>query len=312
MLPAMRALRAAYPRTFLTAAVGRGTCELLSNAGLADETIDLGVINHPSGVGSAIKRFAQITKKARQREFDLVLDFAPGPETQLIARFVLNTRTVSPSKLHNIFDKLLGRMGVVPPPGSDFADCANLLGQIGVKISDKRLGLEVPAEENVQFEKLLAKRGSRGGEPVVVLHASLTGGSRGWPVEHFGELASRLANGLQARVVAVDQPLGSEFTDAAGSLLPRGAIKIESPRAYEMLAAVARASLVITDEPGLAEAALDLGAPVLEVAERPRPNEDGLYRSVSGASRARIPVEDVFSVACEMIQASRSSFLFQR
>ncbi|HSE97881.1 MAG TPA: glycosyltransferase family 9 protein, partial [Blastocatellia bacterium] len=40
MLPAMRALRSAYPRTFITAAATKGTCEILSGAGLADETID--------------------------------------------------------------------------------------------------------------------------------------------------------------------------------------------------------------------------------------------------------------------------------
>jgi ADP-heptose:LPS heptosyltransferase len=312
LLPAMRALRAAYPRTFFTAAVGRGTSELLLAGNLVDETIDLGFIDQSSGLGSAIKRFAQVTSKARKRPFDLSLDFAPGPETQLIARLVLDARAVSPSGLSHMLDKILGRAGVARQPGDHLSDCENVLGQIGIKIADKRLGLEVPAEENARFEQLLSRHGSRGGEPVAVLHSSLAGGSRGWPVERFGELAVRLANNLQARIVAIDQPASDKFTEAAGSMIPRGAVKIASPRAYEMLAAVARASLVITDEPGLAQAALDLGAPALEVAERPAKGGDRFHRTVSGASRARIPVEEVYTVACQMIQESRSSYLFQR
>ncbi|HWP42607.1 MAG TPA: hypothetical protein VNO14_05190, partial [Blastocatellia bacterium] len=279
---------------------------------LADETIDLGLIDDQSGVAGAIKRFVQIMRKARKSEFDLALDMAPGPETQLLARIVLGARTVSPSRALHMFERVLGRAGAIPQPGDHLANCANVLGQIGVKIAESRLGFEVPAEENDRFEQLLAKHGSRGGEPVAVLHSSLAGGSRGWPLDRFGELAARLANNLQARIVAIDQPSSSRFTDAASSILPRGAIKLESPRAYEMFAAVARASLVITDEPGLAQAALDLGAPALEVAESPPANGGRFHRAVFGASRARIPVEEVYTVACEMIQQSRSSFLFQR
>ena len=312
LLPALRALRGAYPRTFLTAATGKGACEVLSVTGLADEMIDLGVIDNQSGVGSAIKRFAQIGRKAKGRQLDLALDFAPGPETQLISRLVIGARTLSPSRLPHMLDRLLGRMGGVPPPGDHMDDCANVLGQLGIKMADRRLGLVVPAEENDRFEKLLARNGSKGGEPLAVLHSSLAGGSHGWPVDRFGGLAVSLASNLQARIVAVDQPSDDKFTDQIGSLLPRGAIKIASPRTYEMLAAVARASLVITDEPGLAQATLDLGTPVLEIAERPSVNADRSHRVVFGASRARVPVEEVFTAACEIIQESRSSFLFQR
>jgi ADP-heptose:LPS heptosyltransferase len=312
LLPALRALRLAYPRTFLTAAAGKGTCEIVSAMGLADETIDLGVIDQQSGVGSAIKRFAQIGRKTRGRQLDLALDLAPGPETQLITRLVIGARTVFPSRLPHMLDRILGRLGGVPPPGDHLADCANVLGQLGIKIADERLGLVVPAEENDRFEHLLARHGSRGGEPLAVLHSSLAGGSHGWPLDRFGELAVRLTNNLQARVVAVDQPSDDRFTSEVGSILPRGAIKIASPRAYEMLAAVARASLVITDEPGLAQVALDLTTPVLEVAERKSAKAGRSHRVVYGASRARVPVDEVFAAACEMIQESRSSFLFQR
>ena len=47
LIPAMRAVRAAYPTTLLVAAASNGTCELLSACGIVDETIGLGVIKSP-------------------------------------------------------------------------------------------------------------------------------------------------------------------------------------------------------------------------------------------------------------------------
>src|SRR5689334_25067515 len=90
LLTAIRALRIAMPQTFVAVAATTGVSELLTAARLADETIDLGVIKPQQG-GEGLKRLARLFKRARQREYDLVLDFSPKLDTQVLSRFIMRT-----------------------------------------------------------------------------------------------------------------------------------------------------------------------------------------------------------------------------
>ncbi|HST20088.1 MAG TPA: hypothetical protein VLR90_03160 [Blastocatellia bacterium] len=301
LLPVVRQLRAALPNAYIAVATSTGTCELLTAVGLVDEAIDLGVIkSSDGGAGSAVKRFAQLFQRARRRDYDLVLDFAPRLETQMLSRLVVRARTITPSRLPHVIEMLLGGSNKTP-------DYENVLKQIGVNGSDMRLAISLPDEEHAQFERLLERKGSRGGEPIIVLYAA----GNGWPVESFGEIGQRLANNFGARVIAVDEPSDKSFTESASALLPQTAIKLASPRALELAAAIARASLIVTDEPGLARMAADMGTPVIEIAEaHGKSRLAKSHRVVQGSSRARVGTDEVYEIACEMIQDSRSASLF--
>lgn len=281
----------------------------MSAAGLVDETIDLGVIKSSEGGGAgAFKRLARLFKQSRRRDYDLALDFSPRFETQMLSRLVVRARTVTPSRVPNVIEFLIS--GAARRAGGRATDYESVLRQIGIGPGDPRLRVALPDEEHAQFERLLERNGSRGGEPIVVLYSSAAGGA--WPVESFGETGQRLANNFGARIIAADEPSDDSFTEAVGALLPQTAIKLASPRAPELAAAVARASLVVTDEPGLARLASEMGAPIIEIAEaRHAPESGQSHRVVSGSSRARVGADEVFEIACQMIQDSRSASLFR-
>lgn len=311
LLPAMRAIRAAYPKTFITVAASDGACELLAATGLVDKTIELGVIrSSDGGRAGALKRLFQLARRARRLEFDLVIDFAPRIESQMLSRVIVRARTVTPSKLHRVVDLLWGYRG---QDAGDWSDYSSVLNQMGIGASAERFGLELPAEENDQFEKLLAKHGSRGGEPIVLLYSAGKEGHAAWPVESFGETGARLANNFGARVIAVDEPLDKGFTAKVSGLLPKGAIRMAEPRALALAAGVARASLVITDEPGLAQMAVGFSTPVLEVSDSNKASPASkTHKIVYGASKARVTCDEVYEVACLLLQDSRSFSLFER
>jgi hypothetical protein len=115
-------------------------------------------------------------------------------------------------------------------------------------------------------------------------------------------------------MVVTDEPADDSFTSATVALLPPGAIKIVRPRAVELLAAIARASIVITDEPGLARICSELGTPLVEIGNSVsgRATQSSSHRVLEGSSRKRISTDEVFETACELIQDSRSSSLFYR
>jgi ADP-heptose:LPS heptosyltransferase len=322
LLPVVRKLRAAYPDSLIAAAASTGAVELLAPLRLLDEAIDLGVIRkRDRGYGSALKRFHRLFKAARRSPFDLVLDFSTGLESQLLTRLAVRARTITPSKLTGVVDLLFSLGKPARAVTGALSDYTNVLRQLKIDASDMRLGLELPESENALFEKALARHGSRGGEPIVVLHTAEAGAADGWPVASFAELGSRLTNNFGARVVAADEPSDDSFTDAIGPLLPKGAIKLAEPRALELAAAVARASILVTDDQAISALALDLGTPVLEVAAKggySAAAKSGLsdsraaHRVVVGSSRGRVTTDEVFETASEMLQDNRTVSLFHR
>lgn len=312
-LPAMRALRASYPNAFILAAAADGTAELLMDGAAVDETIEMGVIKtSDGGRPGALKRALRLAGRVRRHSIDLVLDFSSALETQIVARLVVRARTITPSQFPRAIEIL---MGLAPRTGDRGASAyQSVLRQIGVELSDLHLAVSHSAGEDERFEQLLLRSGSRGGEPIAMLFAASPGDRRGWPVESFGEIGSRLANNFGARVVCADQPADESFTDAIYALLPNGAIKLAKPHALELAAALARASVVITDAPAIAQLASERDTPVIEVADS-GPDEAAqsqTHRIVRGSSRRRVSTDEVFDIACQMIQESRSASLFQR
>src|SRR6185295_16458524 len=107
LLPAVEVIREAYPNAFVAVAASTGICELMVNARLVTETIDLGVIKTDDTAG--FKRAVRLIKDARRFNLDLIVDFAPRPETQFLSRFVLRARTITSSKLPLVFELLAGK-----------------------------------------------------------------------------------------------------------------------------------------------------------------------------------------------------------
>lgn len=314
LVPAMRALRASYPRTRLVVAASNGTCELLSVSGIVDDTIGLGVIKYPDRGVSSLKRSVTLVRRSRRFTFDLVLDFSPRLETQIISRLVMGVPSITPSRLPRTLERLLELAGVRRSPGESASPYANVLSQYRITMTDARLGIAVPAEENSRFESRLASGGSRGGELIAVLYAGNPASREGWPVAAFGEIGTRLTNNPGARIIAADEPTDETFTNAASTFLPPGAIKLAKPRALELMAAIARASIVVTDDADIAQVASELNTPVVEIGDAisREPVEFRGHRIAKGSTRARVSTDEVYDIACEMIQESRSPSLFHR
>jgi ADP-heptose:LPS heptosyltransferase len=310
MLPAMQALRDAFPETFILAATSKGISELLKAFQLCDETVDLGVIQSAEkDYGSAIKRLLRLMRNTNHSDFDFVLDFAPGMETQLAARLGWRTRHVTPARFSNLIDVLLKRKSLSVKDHA--ADCAIVLKKIGINTVARRFPFLLSSENSHRFEEMLKRGGFRGAEPVVVFYSSST--EQAWPAEKFSEMAFRLANNFAARIVVVDEPFTNQFTKVIKNSLPKGAITIASPGALDFLATLARASLVITDESGVAKAAEDLDAPVIELTTSLSPSgQSNSHRVFRSSSRPRISTDEVYDAASEIIQEGRTPSLFRR
>ncbi|HSQ20900.1 MAG TPA: hypothetical protein VLR92_11060, partial [Blastocatellia bacterium] len=220
-----------------------------------------------------------------------------------------------PSRLPAALGMLLEIGGLARPSGgSTISQYNDVLEQAGVEMCDDRLAITTTAEEDARFEQRLASSGSRGGELIVLLYARNTAARRGWTIAEFADVGSRLVNNFNARIIVADEPSDDAFTRALSAWLKPGAIKLTEPRVFELFAAIARASIVITDEPAVARIASELGTPSIEIAETfSEPTESSTnHRIVQGSSRKHVSPDEVFDIASEMIQENRSASLFQR
>jgi ADP-heptose:LPS heptosyltransferase len=192
-----------------------------------------------------------------------------------------------------------------------------VLSQLGADLTDATLSVTLPDEEHARFEQRLEKSGSRGGELIVLFYTSDPDDSRGWPVKAFAETGRRLANNFDARIIAADEPSDAAFTDALRAF-PAAGMKtvatVAEPRAVELVAAIARASIAVTDEPAIAQLASELGTPVIEIADGAAGSSalSGSHRIIGASTRKRVTIDEVYEGACELIQESRSSSLFRR
>lgn len=314
LVPAMRSLRALYPRALLVAAAPTGTCQLLTASGGVDEAIDLGVLKSTAGRhAGALKRFIALARRSRRYSFDLILDFSPRLETQIVSRLLVRGQTITPVVLPRALEILL-MVGDARPPAerSHSDDYLRVLSRVGVEGFNSDLCIKPSSEDNSRFERLLSQSGSRGGELIVLLYASDPGSAHGWPIEAFGEIGSRLANNFGARIVVADEPSDDMFSDRVTAYLPRGTLKLAAPQALELVAALARSSLVVTDDHSIARLAQGLGTRVIEVTDTQSgaTTGSGSHRVIRAGNRARISPDEVFEAASVMIQDSRSASLF--
>ncbi len=311
MLPALQALRDKYPESFIAVAAAKGTGDLLRASLLIDEGVDLGIIKPTEqSYGSALKRLFRLVTKTR-REYDWAIDFSPRLETQIASRLSWRTRHITPSRLSNLIDLFLKRDG--QSASDHLSACASALKKVGISHIEPRFALTLSNEESLRFEDLIFRKEARHGEPIVVCYSSQASGADAWSTEKFVEIAHRLANNFKARMVAVDEPFANEFTTAIKNLLPPKSVVLTAPTALQFAAAMARSSLVITDDRGVAKMAADFDAPVIEIADSPSAYAKGAdHRVIVSSSLSRVTTEAVFETASELIQAGRTASLLKR
>jgi len=303
LIPSINAIRSAHPTVHIAVAASAGICELLTSLRMIDKAVSFGPIK-PSqrGLGSGLMRLIALSRSVRGDEIDLVLDFSPTVST-LLYGLTRRSKIITPvaSGQRWAGAPSFGRSRRRPAAADPYA---SILDQLDLN-SDISSWAHVPLpHESSRFEESLARSGYKGGEPVLLLYTMEPGWPRSWPIHNYAELAVRLSSNYGVRVVAADVPYSADFAARIAFLLPRQAVKLRSPRAAELVAAVARSSLVVTDDSGVARMAAGQGTPVIDLGT---PLGGGGMPPAS----ARRDLEAVYQEACHLLKASRTGALFR-
>jgi heptosyltransferase-2 len=254
-LPALAALRAAWPEARITA-IGRWT-SLLSGQGVADV-----LLPYPR----RLRERLDFGRRLRQEPADLAILLVNSLESALAAWSWGATRRLG-------FDTdgrrpLLTDIVPLPSPRRHQIDeYAVLLSAEGVEVGGDAAPVWRPAPRSsldAEMDRLLDAGGIGPGACIVGLHLGAAfGPSKLWPPESFGQLAARLERGGLCPLLlgsARDREIALDVTAAAGVSLP-SLVGRDHPALLPGL--LARLSCLVSGDTGVAHLAAALGVPTV-------------------------------------------------
>ncbi|MBX7218443.1 MAG: glycosyltransferase family 9 protein [Blastocatellia bacterium] len=322
-VPALRALRTNFPEALLTVVTGSVQGEVLRLAGLADRlvTLDHQGLKQDNPLLSGL-RMTQTLAQIGLRQFDVAVDlnsfretgwltWASGAKERLGLRhpkgkfeFHYTARLQSDSQTKHLADHY-----------------ADVVEALGIQILDRHPRLPIQPGADAVIEKRLKHAGFKPGELLVGLYPGSTTGGKLWPVERFAEIGARLAVNYNARVGVLDRTRKSARVQRVVAQIrtvsQHQAVGLSGLSMVEMLAAMARCTLVICADVGMAQLSAAVDTPTLVLTQ----NAPGVFRTSLRGARHRwvskpdlndIVPDEIYELACEMLQTNRTGALFER
>lgn len=278
-LPALEALRHAYPQANLVVIARASVADLFRVSGLCDEVAVLPSPKSKGGWRSTLKAAWAL----RDRQFDAGLILPNSFESALTFRLagirdcwgyardgrgILLRKAVSPPKKgeiprHEVFYYLevLRRLKIIPTLPLDAVP--------RLRLSEETLS---------RGRKILDEAGLEG--PVVAIApGSANSRAKQWPPERFVAAAQATAHSLNAAVAIFGTPPERELAESIAAKLTAQGVKAHSlagkTSLHDFLCAIANASVLITNDSGGMHVAYAAGVPTVAIFGPTIPEETG-------------------------------------
>jgi ADP-heptose:LPS heptosyltransferase len=313
-LPALAALRRRFPRARLTVAVGKPGRQIVELSGAADEVLVVDRVALRDGFAPlSIARVVGVVQEVRRRRFDFVIDLHSLSETNLLGFLSGAPRRLYSRRPGRSLDFLANFRPA--PPAEDLSKHAverylNVLAplKVGEVSRVPRLPLRDDAERAVDQLFRKAKVGTAG--PLVGVFPGAGHPSRRWPLERFAEVAKRLADadGLHTALFIgpEEHPQAKQIRAAFPARTTAVIERLDIP---QLASALARISVLVSNDTGPVHIAAAVGTPTVVLVGRDGPNG---YEPVGRGHRSifRAPIESI--TAAEVYEAARSALVSER
>ena len=142
----------------------------------------------------------------------------------------------------------------------------DLVGAVDCRTSDDRLSIHVPAIARARVRSLLAARGVDLTAPWMVIHPGATAPSRRYPPEHFAEAARIMVLEYGEQVVFSAGAAERELVDGIRQAMVEPSFSLAGElELEELVALVAEAPLLVSNNTGPAHIAAATGTPVVDI-----------------------------------------------
>ena len=271
-LPALKAVRERFPRAKITAMIGKSGAAIVELCGFADEQIVVDRVKLRDGEKlKSISEVLKITKDVRRRKFDLVVDLHSLYETNLLG-FVSGAKRRLYANRENRSLDWLANFEPKPPPEdkklhlTDFY--LNVLRPLGIENAARTVEIEPRAKDSEKIETVLRDFTDKN---FVGLFPGAGNVSRRWSLENFAELAAKLSHDQEMRTIVFLGPEEADLRDTIEKTFPAETLIIDRLSLTEFVAALAKISVLVSNDTGAIHLAALVGTPIVLVMDERAP-----------------------------------------
>jgi ADP-heptose:LPS heptosyltransferase len=273
-LPALSAVRERFADARMTVLVGKPAVGLIEMSHLADEVISIDrreLRNSPKL--QSIANLFRLTRDIRSRRFDLVIDLHSFYETN-----ILGFLSGAPQRLYaNRENRSLDFLAKFPtrPPLEDkslhHADrYLNVIRPLGIENAERMVRLFPDERDKADINSLLAKNGVNN-KTLVGIFLGAGHPTRRWSLDKFAELADRLAQRDDVRVLAFLGPEERGMRAEAKEKLSDKAIVVHELGITSFFAAIAVLDVLVCGDTGPMHLGALAGTPIVLLSEKLAP-----------------------------------------
>lgn len=308
-LPALRALREKFSEARITVMVGKPCAPIANLSTYVDATIMVDRVMLRDGPKlRSLAHIARLIKDIRRRGFDLVIDLHSLSETNLLGYL-----SGAPARL---YARRPGRSldflsNFRPRPAVEDSDkhaverYLDVLAPLGIKHASRAPQLKTRPEDDGVIDRILTGENVRVGEPLIGFYIGAGHPSRRWPLARFSELAERLQRDDGGRIIIFAGPEETALLKETGAVFPSSTIVFDRLDIYQLASALARLTVLVSNNTGPMHIAAAVGTPVVTLLGRLTPDSFTPlvphHRLLYSRTLAELSTETVYGAVRELV-----------
>ncbi len=258
--PALRALRANFPKSYITFLTEKESSDLLTLNPYLDEVIVLEREKYGNPLYS-LKKIWQIRKK----RFDLVIDFLGNPRSAYISFLSGAKRRVGYDLrlrrfFYNVVIKNEGRC--------EYAALHKLkaLKTLGIESFDLKLDFFIPDKSDIFAERFFKEKEVDQNNLIISISPTSRRHFRRWPLERFARLADWLISHFKASVVLVWGPGERKVVEKVKDLMKENPLVCwETENLFQLGGILKKCDLYIGNDNGTKHIAVAMEKPTITI-----------------------------------------------
>lgn len=264
-MPAVEALRALFPRAYISMMVAPCAREIVEHSPFLDDFL----IYDKQAIGRSLGRAWQFGRDLSRRCYDVAFVLHPTMRAHVSVFFAGIPRRVGFRR--NLPFLLTDTIAHTKHRGEKHETeyTLDLLRAVGLTPAVYAPHLAVPADAVESARKLLREAGITPDDTVIVLHPAASCPSKIWPPDYFAQAADELIDKYGCKTVVVAGADGLRQADAVVRSMTRQAVNLAGKTTLSTLAGIFKQSgLVISNDSGPVHVASAVGAPVISIFGR--------------------------------------------
>lgn len=273
-LPALKAIRDAFPDSAISVIVAKSNAEIVRLSGLPFEVIEVDRVGLRRGnkLGSSVK-ILKFALDIRRRKFDLVIDLHSLPETNLLG-FVSGARSRLFANRESRSIDMLSNFRPKPPREDKTLHITDYylgtLRPLGIETNGRNIRLQ-PRPGDLQYVSEIFRQHGILDKPLVGIAPGAGHPSRRWPLERFARLTVRLGQDLGMSTVFFVGPEEESDIERRIEDLTPGSVTIRGLSMGQLIAGLSMMSAVVSNDSGPAHVAAAAGTPIVIVQNSDSP-----------------------------------------